>query len=166
MQSTSACLSVYASTFWELCWRLVMRALLVFHLAASLRRSFFSPASILGNRRWKSSSPSASRLWWSPMLNCGEITPMMRCPHLLLCQSDFQTWLHPLTQLHQLSRRSIMLRLWRLLLLFRGDEQYASVYVLHAVVHLLHSARGALHQQAHGAESAGPQGVPEVPSPE
>jgi len=57
-----------------------------------------------------------------------------------------------------------MLRLWRLLLLFRGDEQYASVYVLHAAVDLLHTARSALHQQARGAESAGSQGVPEVPS--
>jgi hypothetical protein len=57
-----------------------------------------------------------------------------------------------------------MLKLWRLLLLFRGDEQYASVYVHHATVHHFHAARSALHQQARGAELAGPQGVPEVSS--
>jgi hypothetical protein len=47
-----------------------------------------------------------------------------------------------------------------------GNEQYASDYVLHAAIHLLHTARGALHQQASGAELAGPQGVPEVSSPQ
>jgi uncharacterized Zn-finger protein len=52
-----------------------------------------------------------------------------------------------------------MLRLCRLLLLFRGDEQYAGVYVHHAAVHHFHVARSALHQQARGAKPAGPQGV-------
>jgi hypothetical protein len=57
-----------------------------------------------------------------------------------------------------------MLRLWRLLLFFRGDEQYAGVYVHHAAGHHFHEARSALHQQARGVEPAGPQGVTEVSS--
>jgi hypothetical protein len=46
---------------------------------------------------------------------------MMRCPHLLLCQSAFRIWLHPHKLFCHLSRRSTMLRLWRPLLLFRGE---------------------------------------------
>jgi hypothetical protein len=57
-----------------------------------------------------------------------------------------------------------MLRSWRPLLLFRGGEQYAGEYVLHEAVHRFYAARSALHQQARGAEPAGPQGVPEVSS--
>jgi hypothetical protein len=45
-----------------------------------------------------------------------------------------------------------------------GDKQYAGVFVHHAVDHHFHAARSALYQQAHGAEPAGPQGVPEVSS--
>jgi hypothetical protein len=52
-------------------------------------------------------------------MSCREMTPMMRCPHLLLCQSAFQIWLHPQILCRHLSQRSIMLRLWRLLLHFR-----------------------------------------------
>jgi hypothetical protein len=41
------------------------------------------------------------------------------CLHLLLCWSAFQIWLHPQILCCLLSQRSIMLRLWRLLLHFR-----------------------------------------------
>jgi len=149
-----------------------MRALLVFCLAASSLRLFFSRASMsMANRRWKSNSPSVNRHWWSLMRSCGEMTPMMRCLHLFLCQSAFQIWLHP----HVLSAiwagGELCSDYGSSCCISGRDEQHAGVYVLHAavyvfhtVVHLIHSASCALHRQARGVEPAWPSGVPEVSS--
>jgi len=55
-------------------------------------------------------------------------------------------------------------QIWRLLLLFRGDEQYAGVDVLHAAVRVLHAAGNAVHQQEGGADPLGPSRVSPSPS--
>jgi hypothetical protein len=88
MPFTFAYLSACANILWLWCWRLVMSIIPVSHLAAYSLRSFFSSASsLLESPRWRFSSLSANKHWWSQMRNCGERILMMT--YLLPCQLLF-----------------------------------------------------------------------------
>jgi hypothetical protein len=73
---------------------------------------------ITGEPKMKVQQPLGKQTLMKSMHSCGERILMMTC--LPPCQLLFQMWLPPLIPSRRLSQRSMFLRLWRPLLLFRG----------------------------------------------